>query len=187
VSYLDFPLIETVKQNVAGFALLLVPFTFCKHTVVSIHYLDYTRGHKDTTGGFSMSVQEQIDSFLAAAAFGVAGASSNRQKYGNRVLRCYMQNGKRAVPVNPKESEIEGIACVTSVDQLPSDVTSLSMITPPAVTELLVPMAIAHGIKNIWMQPGAESPAAVALCRESGVNVIADGSCLLVVLGYHGH
>ena len=134
-----------------------------------------------------MNVQEQIDQFLSSAAFGVAGASANRQKYGNRVLRCYMQNGKRAVPVNPNKTEIEGLACVASVDGLPSEVRSLSMITPPAVTEQLVPTAIAHGIKNIWMQPGAESPAAVALCRERGVNVIADGSCLLVVLGYHEH
>lgn len=134
-----------------------------------------------------MPVQEQINQFLSAAAFGVAGASSNRQKYGNRVLRCYQQNGKRVVPVNPKETEIEGIVCVASVDGLPADVTSLSMITPPAVTEQIVPLAIAHGIRNIWMQPGAESPAAVALCREKGVNVIADGSCLLVVLGYHEH
>ena len=134
-----------------------------------------------------MSVQEQIDQFLSAAAFGVAGASANRQKYGNRVLRCYLQNGKRAVPLNPKEAEIEGIACVASVDDLPAEVTSLSMITSPAVTEQLVPQAIAHGIRNIWMQPGAESPAAVALCREKGVNVIADGSCLLVVMGYHEH
>ncbi|MBC8017648.1 MAG: CoA-binding protein [Verrucomicrobia bacterium] len=134
-----------------------------------------------------MSVQEQINQFLSATAFGVAGASSNRQKFGNRVLRCYAQNGKRVIPVNPNETEIEGIACVASVDELPADVTSLSMITPPTVTEHLVPKAIAHGIKNIWMQPGAESPAAVALCREKGVNVIADGSCLLVVLGYHDH
>ena len=134
-----------------------------------------------------MNIQEQIDQFLSAGAFGVAGASSNREKYGNRVLRCYLQNGRSAVPVNPRESEIEGINCVASVSDLPPDVTSLSMITPPAVTEQLVPAAIAHGIKNIWMQPGAESPNAVALCREKGVNVIADGSCLLVVLGYHEH
>lgn len=134
-----------------------------------------------------MSVQEQINQFLSAVAFGVAGASSNRQKFGNRVLRCYLQNGKRAIPVNPNETAIEGLDCVASIDELPADVTSLSMITPPAVTEQLVPKAIAHGIRNIWMQPGAESPAAVALCREKGVNVIADGSCLLVVLGYHDH
>lgn len=134
-----------------------------------------------------MTIQEQIDRFLSAAVFGVAGASSNRQKYGNRVLRCYQQNGRKAIPVNLSEAEIEGVACVKSVAGLPAEVKSLSMITPPAVTEQLVEQAIARGIENIWMQPGAESPAAVARCRESGINVIADGSCLLVVLGYHEH
>lgn len=134
-----------------------------------------------------MSIQEQINQFLSAGVFGVIGASSNRQKFGNRVLRCYLQKGKRAIPVNPNEVEIEGVACVKSVEDLPPEVKSISMITPPAVTEQLVPRAIAHGISNIWMQPGAESPAAVALCREKGINIIADGSCLLVVMGYHEH
>ena len=132
-------------------------------------------------------MKEQINRFLSAGVFGVVGASSDRQKFGNRVLRCYLQNGKRAVPVNPTQAEIEGLACVKSVEELPPEVKSISMITPPAVTEQLVPRAIAHGIENIWMQPGAESAAAVALCREQGINVIADGSCLLVVLGYHDH
>lgn len=134
-----------------------------------------------------MSIQEQINKFLSAGAFGVVGASSSRQKFGNRVLRCYLQNGRRAIPVNPNEVQIEGITCVKSVEELPPEVKSISMITPPGVTEQLVPRAIAHGIENIWMQPGAESPAAVALCREKGINIIADGSCLLVVMGFHDH
>ena len=134
-----------------------------------------------------MTIQQQIEKFLASPAFGVIGASTNRSKYGNKVLRCYLQNGKTAVPVNSKESEIEGVTCVATIDGLPADVRSISMITPPAVTAQLVPLAIAKGIENIWMQPGAEHPDAVALCREQGVNVIADGSCVLVVMGYHEH
>jgi len=134
-----------------------------------------------------MTIQEQINRFLASGAFGVAGASTNRHKYGNKVLRCYLQHGRVAVPVNPNETEIEGVTCAQGIADLPPEVKSLSMITPPAVTEQLVPQAIAHGIENIWMQPGAESPGAVKLCREKGINVIADGSCLLVVLGYHEH
>ncbi len=134
-----------------------------------------------------MTIQEQIQQFLAAEAFGVVGASVNREKYGNKVLRCYLQNGKKTVPVNPNEAEIEGIPCAATISDLPPDVLSISMITPPAVTTKLVPLAIAKGIKNIWMQPGAEHPEAVALCIEKGINVIADGSCLLVVLGYHEH
>jgi len=129
----------------------------------------------------------RIEKFLASPAFGVVGASVIRHKYGNRVLRCYLQNGKRAIPVNPRESEVEGIPCVAGVADLPPEVRSLSVITPPAVTEVVVAAAIEKGIESIWMQPGAESPAAVELCRKAGVNVIADGSCLLVVMGFHDH
>jgi predicted CoA-binding protein len=64
-------------------------------------------------------------------------------------------------------------------------VKSISVITPPAVTEQVVEMAARKGIENIWMQPGAQSPKAVELCRRNTINVIADGSCILVVLGYH--
>ena len=132
-------------------------------------------------------MKQQIEEFLKAKAFGVVGASADRSKYGNRVLRCYQMNNLKAVPVNPKEREVEGLACVASVGDLPPEVQSISVITPPAVTERVVEQAAAHGIKNIWMQPGAESPRAVALCREHGINVIADGSCILVVLGYREH
>jgi predicted CoA-binding protein len=130
-------------------------------------------------------IQAQIEKFLASAAFGVAGASTAREKYGNKVLRCYLQHGRRAIPVHPREEAIEGVRCVASVAALPAEVKSLSVITPPPITEQVVEQAIARGIAHVWMQPGAESPKAVARCREAGVNVIADGTCLLVVLGYH--
>lgn len=134
-----------------------------------------------------MTIQEQIQQFLASPAFGVVGASTNPHKFGNKVLRCYLQNNRSAVPVNPNEPVIEGQPCAATISDLPDTVKSISMITPPAVTAQLVPLAIEKGIRNIWMQPGAEHPEAVALCRERGINVIADGSCLLVVLGYHDH
>ena len=130
---------------------------------------------------------KEIEEFLKAQAFGVVGASSDRSKYGNRVLRCYQEHGLKAVPVNPREKDIEGTPCVASVSDLPDDVTSISVITPPQVTEQIVEQAASKGIRNVWMQPGAESPHAVSFCRQHGINVIADGSCILVVLGYREH
>lgn len=130
---------------------------------------------------------EAIETFLKSEAFGVVGASEDRSKYGNKVLRCYQMHNKVVVPINPKASSIEGIGCVASVSDLPDSVKSISVITPPAVTEKVVEAAIARGITNIWMQPGAESATAVERCKAAGVNVIADHSCLLVVLGYHEH
>lgn len=131
-----------------------------------------------------MTISEQIEQFLRSPAFAVAGASNNRQKYGNKVLRCYQQNGRRAIPVHPLETEVEGETVVASILDLPEDVESLSLITPPQVTEKLVEQAAEKGIRNIWMQPGAESDKAIDFCAERGINLIADGSCVLVVLGY---
>jgi predicted CoA-binding protein len=128
--------------------------------------------------------EDPIERFLTSPAYGVVGASSRRHKYGNKVLRCYQQNGRRAIPVNPREPVIEGAACVASVLDLPDEVKSISVITPPSVTERVVQEAIRKGIEHIWMQPGAESDQAVAAGEAAGINVIADGSCVLVVLGY---
>ena len=130
------------------------------------------------------SIAEQISRFLESPAFGVVGASPRRHKYGNKVLRCYQQNRRRAIPVNPREQVIEGAACVASVAELPDDVKSISVITPPAITERVVEEAARKGIENVWMQPGAESARAIATCEAAGINIIADGSCVLVVLGY---
>ena len=53
------------------------------------------------------SPEDAIERFLSSPAYGVVGASSRRHKYGNKVLRCYQQNGRRAIPVNPREQVID--------------------------------------------------------------------------------
>jgi predicted CoA-binding protein len=71
---------------------------------------------------------------------------------------------------------------------LPDKVQSLSLITPPQITEKIVEQASARGIVNIWMQPGAESSIAIDFCHAQGINVISGGSCILVQLGFsEGH
>lgn len=127
-----------------------------------------------------------IKQFLAAKAFGVAGASKDRAKFGNKVLRCYLENNLKVYPINPNEKTIENIQCLQQVSDLPDDVESLSIITPPAITEKIVAEAIKRGIKNIWMQPGAESRTAIQLCEDNRINVIARGPCILVELGFQG-
>ena len=131
-----------------------------------------------------MNIKEQIDEFLSGSPHAVVGASKDRSKYGNKVLRVYQQNNRPAFPVNPNEDEVEGVPAYPDLASLPETVHGISIITPPKVTEGIVKQAGELGIKNIWMQPGAESDAAVSRAEELGMNVIAGGPCLLVVLGY---
>ena len=132
-----------------------------------------------------MSPSERIRDFLAAGPWAVVGASTNRAKYGNKVLRCYQQNGRAPLyPVNPRAAEIEGLPCYPDLAAPPERVRAVSLITPPAITEEVVAEALRLGIRHLWMQPGAESPRALALAAEQGLEPIAGGPCLLVVLGY---
>ena len=131
-----------------------------------------------------MNDRDKIAEFLAGGPHAVVGASRDRAKIGNKVLRVYIQTGRRAFPVNPGAEEIEGLKAYPDLASLPEAVHGVSVITPPQVTESIVEQAGALGIKNIWLQPGAESERAVARAEELGMNVISGGPCILVVLGY---
>lgn len=124
-----------------------------------------------------------IEQFMASRAFAVIGASTNREKFGNKVLRCYIAHDKTVYPIHPIEKEIEHIKCLKSVAELPESVKSISIVTPPLLTEKIISQAITKGIKNIWMQPGASSQTAIDECKKNGINVIAEGPCILVELG----
>jgi len=55
------------------------------------------------------TVEQKIGSFLASNSFAVVGASIDRTKYGNKVLRCYQQHGKTVYPINARAAEVEGL------------------------------------------------------------------------------
>ena len=131
-----------------------------------------------------MRTDERIRSFLAGGPFAVVGASTDRAKYGNKVLRCYLQAGREVHAVNPAHDEVEGVACYPDLESLPERVHGVSIVTPPAVTERVVEDAARAGAVFVWMQPGAESANAVARAEELGLHPIAGGPCLLVALGF---
>ena len=155
-----------------------------------------------------MDNQTKIAEFLAGAPHAVVGASRDRAKIGNKVLRAYVQTGRPVFPVNPTADEVEGLKSYPDLASLPASrrglspfvqsseqkgtvplsaaapVHGVSVITPPHVTESIVEQAAALGIKHIWLQPGAESAQADARATELGINVISGGPCILVALRY---
>jgi uncharacterized protein len=123
-----------------------------------------------------------IEVFLKASTFAVAGASQDRSKYGNKVFRAIVASGRTAYPLNPTAPEVEGHPAFASIAKLPAVPESLSIVTPPHITRQVIQQAIVAGVKNIWMQPGAEDDQASQTARDAGLNVIDDGSCILVLL-----
>lgn len=128
-------------------------------------------------------LREQIRAFLAAPSFAVIGASDDPAKFGHRVFACYLRHGRTAYPVNPRPQTILGHPTFPTLAAVPGRVEAVSIVTPPAVTEQVMDDVIAAGVKHVWMQPGAESAAAVRKAQEAGLNVLYGGPCLLVELG----
>jgi predicted CoA-binding protein len=131
-------------------------------------------------------VREIIEDYLTSGPYAVVGASNDRAKYGNKVLRAYKSKGWKVYPVNPREKEVEGLQAYPDLASLPEKPRGVSIITPPLVTERVVAEAADAGALFVWMQPGAESPEAIRIARERGLEVIGDGSCFLVETRFRG-
>jgi uncharacterized protein len=123
-----------------------------------------------------------IEVFLKANTFAVAGASQVRSKYGNIVFRALLASGRTVYPLNPTAVEVESHPAFATIAELPVVPESLSIVTPPHVTRQVIQQAIAAGVKSIWMQPGAGDSKGSQAARDAGLTVIDDGSCILVSL-----
>jgi len=123
--------------------------------------------------------------FFAASSYAVVGASKDPAKFGNKVLRWYSAHlPGHVTPINPKETNIEGVDALKSISLLPSpSSTSLSIITPPAVTLAVLSEALALGFHALWLQPGSEDAAVRQLIKEKGAEtkVTFNGPCILVL------
>lgn len=111
----------------------------------------------------------------------VIGASSNRQKFGNRALRAYREQGYTVVPINPHEKEIEGVRAYGSVLDVPGTIDMASLYVPPDVGEQVMAEIAQKGIAEVWLNPGAESDALIARARSLKINPII--ACSIVAIG----
>ncbi len=111
----------------------------------------------------------------------VIGASTDRRKFGNKAVRAFHAAGYEVVPVNPRESSIEGLTAYASVLDVPSVVDMATVYVPPDVVLRLIPDFVTKGIGEIWLNPGADDEAVVAEARARGLTVIV--ACSIVGIG----
>ncbi|WP_243270046.1 CoA-binding protein [Thermanaerosceptrum fracticalcis] len=62
---------------------------------------------------------------------------------------------------------------------MPEKVGGVFICVSPDRTEEIVKEAVQSGIKNIWLQQGAQSAKAILYCRENKLNLVY-GECILM-------
>ncbi|KAH7097235.1 NAD(P)-binding protein [Auriculariales sp. MPI-PUGE-AT-0066] len=122
--------------------------------------------------------------FLSSPKFAVVGASTNKEKWGTKVLRWYVDRQKDVTPIHPTEPELEGIKTITNLNELlDPTTTSLSIITAAPITLQLLKDAKSLNIPALWLQPGTDDDAVRGYISESGLadRVVFGGPCVLVL------
>jgi len=116
-----------------------------------------------------------------AKVVAVIGASSNRSKFGNRAVRAFQQQGYTVVPINPHETQVEGLKAYASVLDVPGPVDMASLYVPPHVGEQVIGDIARKGIAEVWLNPGAESDELIARARALHIQPIV--ACSIVAIG----
>jgi len=111
----------------------------------------------------------------------VIGASSNRQKFGNRAVRAFTRQGYTVVPIHPHEREVEGLKAYGSVLDVPGPIDMASFYVPPAIGERVIEEVARKRIPEVWLNPGAESDALVARARALSIEPIV--ACSMIAIG----
>lgn len=111
--------------------------------------------------------------------YAVIGVSKNPEKYGYRVFKDLLGAGWEVYPVNPKEDEILGQKVYPKLSNIDKKIDVVIFVVPPQVTLEVLNEVEKLDIKNVWLQPGSESPEAIEYCKKNEINCIHD-ACIMI-------
>ena len=111
----------------------------------------------------------------------VIGASSNRDKFGNKALRAFANKGYTVFPINPAETEVEGHPAFKSVLDVPGPIDMATFYVPCDIGVRVLDEVVKKGIPEVWLNPGADDRQMVAKAGALGLKTVRH--CSIIAIG----
>ena len=125
-------------------------------------------------------MDQAIQDFINGKRIAVVGVSRDKEpSSATRLLPNWRRAATRFSPCIPTAQEIAGAPCYPNLTALRGQVDGVLVVVPPQQAVPVLREAAAIGLKNVWLQQGAESPEALALARDLGLNLVAK-KCVLM-------
>ncbi len=109
----------------------------------------------------------------------VVGATDDAAKYGSVIYRDLKRKGFKVFPVNPVRKTVDGDKSYASLTALPEKPTIVNFVVPPEQTLAVLKKCLELDLRNVWIQPGAESPEVLKFLQENPFNYLAN-ACIMV-------
>jgi predicted CoA-binding protein len=111
----------------------------------------------------------------------VIGASSNRNKFGNKALRAFVKRGYTVIPINLREHEVEGLQAYPSVLDVPGRIDLATLYVPPSAGIRVMDEIAKKGIGEVWLNPGADTAEVLTRARQLGLRTTR--LCSILAIG----
>lgn len=111
-----------------------------------------------------------------ARRIAVVGASSNPARPSHGVFRTLVVAGYECIPVNPNETEIDGVPAVATLAEAAAAgrIDIVDVFRRPELTEPIARQAVAIGARALWLQLGVVNWESARIAAEGGLAVVMD-------------
>ena len=109
----------------------------------------------------------------------VVGMSAKAHRASYLVGDYLIQNGYEVIPVNPRETEILGLKCYPSLQDVPGSIDIVNVFRASSVVPQIAKESVKIGAKYLWLQLGVISAEGVSIASQGGLQCIVD-RCLKI-------
>ena len=116
--------------------------------------------------------------FFDHQSFAVVGHEA-KKNFPHLTYRGLKRRGKTVFPVDPSADEIDGDRAYHDLAELPQKVEAAILEVPKEDTRNWVAKVADAGIRDVWIHMNRETPEAVALAKEKGLDARI-GTCAVM-------
>jgi predicted CoA-binding protein len=124
-------------------------------------------------------MKKAVQDFVNGKRVAVVGVSRNGKKFGNLVYQELKGRGYEVFAVNAAAQQIDGEPCYPNITALKDKVDGVVVCVPSVQAGSILKEAAEIGLKNVWLQQGAETSDLVKLGQDLGLNMVS-GKCILM-------
>jgi predicted CoA-binding protein len=130
----------------------------------------------------------EYENFWNKNSFALVGHTGSKKKFPRMTYAGLKKSGKTVYAVDPGADQIDGDKTYSDLASLPDGVEAAILELPKDETKDWVEKVADAGIKNVWIHMRTDTPEALALAKEKGLNALS-GTCavMYVTPGVTGH